>query len=94
MLAYKRATPAKERTLIRNLLPSLALEATSPHFKAESESQTVYNEPMISRIEGPSSIRTTAPVRRTGKASRTSEASFSEHLDETEGAGAAQEQIR
>lgn len=92
-LAYadgQKGNPCQRKDAIRNLLPSLALEATSPHFKAESESQTVYNEPMISRIEGPSSIRTTAPVRRTGKASRTSETSFSEHLDETEGAGAAQ----
>ncbi len=46
---------------------------------------------MINRIEGPSSVRTSAPVRRTSsKTSRTSETSFSEHLDETEGAGATQ----
>ncbi len=45
---------------------------------------------MINRIEGPSSIRSSTPVRRTSKANRTSESNFSEHLDETEGALAAQ----
>jgi len=43
---------------------------------------------MISRIEGPSSIRSTTPVRRTSKSGRTSGTKFSDHLDETDGAGA------
>ena len=37
---------------------------------------------MISKIEGPGSIRTTAPVRRTTRTSKASGASFSKHLDE------------
>lgn len=45
---------------------------------------------MISRIEGPGSIRSTTPVRRTTKPARTSETKFTDHLDETEGAGATQ----
>ena len=39
---------------------------------------------MISRIDGPSSLRPSSSVRRTGKAAGTSGTSFSKHLEETE----------
>lgn len=39
---------------------------------------------MISRIDGPSSLRPSSSVRRTSKASGTSGSSFSKHLEETE----------
>ena len=44
---------------------------------------------MINKIDGPGPIRTTTPVRKTGKTSETSSASFAKHLDETEETGAA-----
>lgn len=44
---------------------------------------------MISRIEGPGSIRSSSPVRRTSKAGKAGGSSFSKHLEETDGAGAA-----
>lgn len=45
---------------------------------------------MISRIDGPGSIRPPSTVRRTSKTSSVSGPSFSEHLEEAEGAAAAQ----
>ena len=39
---------------------------------------------MSIRIDGPSSLRPTGPVRRTGKAGSSSDTSFSKHLEETE----------
>lgn len=39
---------------------------------------------MISRIEGPSSVRSATPTRRTSKASGTSSSSFSKHLEEAD----------
>ncbi len=39
---------------------------------------------MISRIEGPGSVRSTTPVRRTSKAGKTDGASFSKHLEDAE----------
>ncbi|MGE4350566.1 MAG: flagellar assembly protein FliX [Bdellovibrionales bacterium] len=39
---------------------------------------------MISRIEGPGSTRSTSPIRRTSKSGKTSSASFSKHLEETD----------
>ncbi len=39
---------------------------------------------MISRIEGPSSLSVTAPVKRATNASRADKASFSKHLSEAE----------
>lgn len=43
---------------------------------------------MISRIEGPGSIRSSSPVRRTSKSGKAGGSSFSKHLEETEGASA------
>lgn len=43
---------------------------------------------MISRIEGPGSIRSSSPVRRTSKAGKAEGSSFSKHLEESEGASA------
>ncbi|HAX92138.1 MAG TPA: flagellar assembly protein FliX [Rhodospirillaceae bacterium] len=37
---------------------------------------------MISRIDGPRNVQTTAPTRRAGKTRSTGGASFSDHLDE------------
>jgi len=45
---------------------------------------------MISRIDGPSSMRPTGPVRRTGKAGSSSDASFSKHLEESDEASGVQ----
>ena len=39
---------------------------------------------MISRIDGPSSLRPTGPLRRAGKAASSEGSSFSKHLEETE----------
>jgi hypothetical protein len=39
---------------------------------------------MISRIDGPGSIRSTTPVRRASKAGKASSTSFSEHLESAE----------
>lgn len=39
---------------------------------------------MISRIDGPSSLRPTSSVRRTSKSGGTSGSSFSKHLEETD----------
>lgn len=44
---------------------------------------------MISKIEGPGSIRTSQPVRRTSKTESASGSSFAKHLDETSETGAA-----
>lgn len=44
---------------------------------------------MISKIEGPGSIRTSQPIKRTGKATGASGSNFSKHLDETSESGAA-----
>jgi len=44
---------------------------------------------VISKIEGPGSIRAPQPVRRTGKASGAGGTSFAKHLDESSEAGAA-----
>jgi hypothetical protein len=44
---------------------------------------------VISKIEGPGSIRSSQPVKRTSKTSGASGTSFAKHLDETSEAGAA-----
>ncbi|MCL2469381.1 MAG: flagellar assembly protein FliX [Alphaproteobacteria bacterium] len=45
---------------------------------------------MISRIDGPSSVRSSTPLRRTGKPSRAEGPSFSDHLESLEDASALQ----
>jgi hypothetical protein len=45
---------------------------------------------MINRIEGTGPVRTPPAVRKTSKVSSSGGASFSKHLEETEGTGAAQ----
>ena len=37
---------------------------------------------MINKVEGPSSVRSTSPVRKTGKTSGSGGASFAQHLEE------------
>ncbi|HEU0118524.1 MAG TPA: flagellar assembly protein FliX [Alphaproteobacteria bacterium] len=44
---------------------------------------------MISKIEGPGGIRSSQPVKRTGKTGAASGTSFAKHLDETSEADAA-----
>jgi hypothetical protein len=44
---------------------------------------------VISKIEGPGSIRNTTPVKRASKTTGASGTSFAKHLDETSEAGAA-----
>ncbi len=46
---------------------------------------------VISKIEGPGSIRTAQPVKRAAKSSGTSSTSFAKHLDETSEAGSVLE---
>ena len=44
---------------------------------------------MISKIEGPGSIRSAQPIKRAGKTSSAGGTSFAKHLDESSEAGAA-----
>jgi len=46
---------------------------------------------VIGKIEGTGSIRTSQPLRRAAKSGSASGSSFSSHLEETEGASAAQD---
>jgi hypothetical protein len=46
---------------------------------------------VISKIEGPGSIRSSQPVKRTAKSSGASGTSFAKHLDETDEAGSVLE---
>jgi len=45
---------------------------------------------MINSIDGPSGLRSTTPMRRTTKTTSSGKASFSKHLEETEGASGLQ----
>lgn len=44
---------------------------------------------MISKIDGPGSIRSTQPIKRAAKADGSSSSSFAKHLDETSETGAS-----